>query len=154
MKTIAVGATAPDFELPDQDGVPRRLSALLADGPVVLFAYPAAMSSGCTVEACSFRDLTAEFAAVGATVVGISTDSVEAQQRFAQSSRLGFPLLSDADGSVATALGIKRRMITPVKRVTLVIGTDRTVLEVVASEFSMGVHADRSLAFLRERAAA
>lgn len=154
MKTIAEGAVAPDFELLDQDGRPRRLSTLLADGPVVLFAYPAAMSSGCTAEACSFRDLTAEFAAVGAQVVGISTDSVAAQAQFARSSRLGFPLLSDEDGAVATSLGIKRRLITPVKRATLVIGTDRTILKVIASEFSMSVHADESLAFLKSRAAA
>lgn len=153
MKTIAEGAVAPDFELPDQDGTPRRLSTMLSDGPVVLFAYPAAMSSGCTVEACSFRDLTAEFAAVGAQVVGISTDTVQAQKTFDQSSRLGYPLLSDADGAVATSLGIKRRMITPVKRATLVIGRDRTILKVIASEFSMSVHADESLAFLKARAA-
>lgn len=154
MKTIAEGATAPDFELPDQDGIPRRLSTLVAAGPVVLFAYPAAMSAGCTVEACSFRDLAAEFAAVGAQVVGLSTDTVAAQKEFDRSSRLGYPLLSDRDGAVATSLGINRRMITPVKRATLVIGTDRTVLKVIANEFSMSVHADESLAFVTARRAA
>ena len=54
------GDEVPDFELPDQDGRPRRLSTLLADGPVVLFFYPAAMTGGCTKEACHFRDLAAE----------------------------------------------------------------------------------------------
>lgn len=154
MKSIAEGAVAPDFELPDENGVPRRLSTLLQDGPVVLFAYPAAMSSGCTAEACSFRDLAAEFAAVGAQRIGISTDPVARQKAFVESSRLDYPLLSDEDGAVATSLGIKRKFLTPVKRVTLIIGTDRTVLKVIASEFSMAVHADESLAFLKARAAA
>ncbi|OWY61969.1 peroxiredoxin, partial [cyanobacterium TDX16] len=60
------GDTVPDFELPDQTGTPVKLSELLAEGPVVLFFYPAAMTTGCTAESCHFRDLAAEFAEVGA----------------------------------------------------------------------------------------
>ncbi len=63
-----------EFELPDQTGTLRSLTSLLADGPIVLFFYPAAMTPGCTKEACHFRDLAGEFAAVGASRVGISTD--------------------------------------------------------------------------------
>ena len=59
------GDLVPDFELPDEDGVPRKLSDLAASGPVVLFFYPAAMTYGCTKESCHFRDLAAEFKAVG-----------------------------------------------------------------------------------------
>jgi peroxiredoxin Q/BCP len=151
MKTIEKGALAPDFELPDQDGKPVSLGNLLLDGPVVLFFYPAAMTPGCTKEACHFRDLAAEFAAVGAQRVGISTDDVSAQKRFADSQRLDFPLLSDADGAVATAFRVRRRFLTPVKRATFVIGTDRVVLEVVTSELNMDVHADKALAALRSR---
>ena len=61
VKTLQEGTQAPDFELPDQDGTPVRLSERLADGPVVLFFYPAAMTGGCTKEACHFRDLATEF---------------------------------------------------------------------------------------------
>ena len=61
---ITIGDKVDDFELPDETGTPRTLSALLADGPVVLFFYPAALSTGCTAEACHFRVLAAEFAAV------------------------------------------------------------------------------------------
>jgi peroxiredoxin Q/BCP len=71
-----IGDPVPDFELPDQDGGPRRLSTLVSQGPVVLFFYPAAMTGGCTAESCHFRDLAAEFAQAGAQRVGISTDSV------------------------------------------------------------------------------
>ncbi len=151
VKTIAQGAVAPDFEVPDQYGKLRSLSSLTAGGPVVLFFYPTAMSGGCTTEACSFRDLAAEFAVVGATRVGISPDIVAKQQLFAQASKLDFPLLSDVDGAVAASLGVKRKRLAPVKRVTLVIDTDRKVLAVISNEFSMTAHAARSLEFLRRR---
>jgi peroxiredoxin Q/BCP len=61
---VRKGDVVTDFELPDETGAPRRLSGLLADGPVVLFFYPAAMSLGCTVESCHFRDLIGEFKAL------------------------------------------------------------------------------------------
>ncbi len=152
MKTIERGATVDDFVLPDQQGEPRRLSELLAAGPVVLFFYPAALSPGCTAESCHFRDLSADFAAVDAQPVGISTDPPSKQLKFDQAHRLGYPLLSDEAGEVATAFGVKRRFVTPVKRVTLVIDPDRTVAKVMASEFSMAAHADQALAFLKQRA--
>ncbi|MFJ3308928.1 peroxiredoxin [Streptomyces sp. NPDC086549] len=141
-----------DFALPDETGTTRRLSELLADGPVVLFFYPAALSAGCTAEACHFRDLAAEFAAVGARPVGISGDSVERQQEFAGRHTLGMPLLSDADGTVRERFGVKRGFsLAPTKRATFVIAQDHTVLEVVRSELRMGTHADRALAVLRTR---
>lgn len=128
MKT---GDTVADFELPDQTGTPRRLSVLLSDGPVVLFFYPAAMTPGCTKEACHFRDLAKEFAEV---------------------RRFDYPLLSDAQGTVAAQFGVKRGLLgklMPVKRTTFVIDTDRKVLDVISSEFSMDAHADKALATLR-----
>src|ERR1700743_2945656 len=131
MKT---GDTVRDFKLPDQPGTPRKLSELLSGGPVVLFFYPAAMTPGCTKEACHFRDLASEFAAVGASRVGISTDAVEKQAQFAEKQTFDYPLLSDADGAVATQFGVKRGLLgklMPVKRTTFVIDTDSTVLNVI-----------------------
>ncbi|MYY09211.1 redoxin domain-containing protein [Streptomyces sp. SID4919] len=145
-----VGDTVEDFTLPDETGTPRTLSELLGDGPVVLFFYPAAMTSGCTAEACHFRDLAAEFQAAGARPVGISGDPVERQREFAERHTLGYPLLADPDGTVRTLFGVKRGFaLAPTKRVTFVIGTDRTVREVVRSELRMSVHADRALAAVR-----
>ena len=149
MKTVAEGSQAPDFELPDQDGTPVRLSAALEKGPVVLFFYPVASSSGCTKEACHFRDLATEFAALGAQRFGISTDPVAAQKRFADSHGFDYPLLSDESGEVARALGVKRKYVTPVKRATFVIDRNRTIRAVISSELNMDVHADRALAALR-----
>jgi thioredoxin-dependent peroxiredoxin len=154
MKT---GETVADFELPDQTGTPRKLSELLADGPVVLFFYPAAMTPGCTKEACHFRDVAAEFAAVGANRVGISADAVQKQAKFADLHKFDYPLLSDTDGTVAAQFGVKRGLLgklMPVKRTTFVIDTDRTVLDVIASEFSMDTHADKALETLRARSSA
>jgi peroxiredoxin Q/BCP len=148
------GDLVDDFVLPDQTGADRRFSDFLAQGPVVLFFYPAAMTPGCTKEACHFRDLAGEFAAVGAQRVGISTDEVDKQAKFAAQQRFDYPLLSDADGTVATAFGVKRGLLgkfMPVKRTTFVIDTDRRVLDVIASEISMDTHADKALEVLRER---
>lgn len=151
------GERVAEFELPDQTGTVRSLSALLADGPVVLFFFPAAMTPGCTKEACHFRDLASEFATVGASRVGISTDPVDKQAKFADIQRFDYPLLSDSDGAVARQFGVKRGLLgklLPVKRTTFVIDTDRTVLEVISSELSMDTHADRALEVLRQRQSA
>jgi peroxiredoxin Q/BCP len=151
------GDRVEDFVLPDQTGTDRRFSTLLADGPVVLFFYPAAMTPGCTKEACHFRDLAAEFAAVGAQRVGISTDGVGKQAQFAEKQKFDYPLLSDADGKVATQFGVKRGLLgklMPVKRTTFVIDTDGAVLDVIASEISMDTHADKALETLRARKSA
>ena len=150
------GDVVPDFELPDQTGTPRSLSGFLAEGPVVLFFYPAAMTYGCTKESCHFRDMKAEFAAVGAQRVGISADTVDKQKQFDEKESLGFPLLSDPDFAVAGQLGAKRGgpKWVPNKRITFVIDTDRTLLDVIHTEVSMGAHADKALAVLKARRAA
>ena len=139
-----------DFELPDENGTPRKLSEFLAKGPVVLFFYPAAMTKGCTAESCHFRDLGAEFAAVGAQRLGISADTVEKQRQFSEKHDFDYPLLSDADGVVATQFGVRRKLgPLPNKRATFVIGTDGTVRDVIRSEIRMSVHADKALETLR-----
>jgi thioredoxin-dependent peroxiredoxin len=145
------GDLAPDFELPDEDGTPRRLSDLAASGPVVLFFYPAAMTYGCTKESCHFRDLKAEFEAVGAQRVGISSDQVEKQKQFSEKHSFDYPLLSDPDGVVATQFGVRRKFtkLTPTKRATFVIGSDLQVLDVIRSEVRMSAHADQALDFLK-----
>lgn len=146
------GDLAPDFELPDENGTPRRLSDLVAAGPVALFFYPAAMTPGCTAESCHFRDLKAEFEEAGAQRIGISADQVEKQKRFSDKHSFDYPLLSDPDGTVATQFGVRRRFtaLLPTKRATFVIGTDRKIAAVISSEVRMNVHADRALDAVRK----
>jgi peroxiredoxin Q/BCP len=150
---VREGDLVPDFELPDQTGTKRSLTELLATGPMVLFFYPAAMTPGCTREACHFRDIGADFAAAGVQRVGISRDSVERQKQFSDKHTFDYPLLSDEDGRVAEIFGVARGgllgKLGPVKRWTFAIGTDRRVVKIVHSETNMNVHADEALAALR-----
>ncbi|HKY16314.1 MAG TPA: peroxiredoxin [Microthrixaceae bacterium] len=150
---MQTGDHVPDFDTTDQNGNQRKFSEFLADGPVVLFFYPKAMTTGCTKESCHFRDLAGEFADVGAQRIGISADSVERQAAFDDKHGLGYPLISDTDKSIAAIFGVKRSLLPFSKRNTFVIDSDGTVLERIASETNMDVHADRALALLRERAA-
>lgn len=145
------GDVVDDFALPDQTGTVRKLSDYLADGPVVLFFYPAAMTKGCTAESCHFRDLGAEFAAAGGQRIGISGDTVEKQKEFSDAYEFDYPLLSDSDGTVAELFGVKGGFggLSPLKRATFVIGRDRTILGAIKSELRMNVHADKALEILR-----
>ena len=151
------GDIVDEFVLPDQTGKTREFSEFLADGPVVLFFYPAAGTPGCTREACHFRDLGAQFAEVGASRLGISRDPVKKQAKFAEEHQFDFPVLSDTEGAVAAEFGVKRGLLgkfMPVQRKTFVIDTDRRVLEVIGSELNMNVHADKALEVLRARQSA
>jgi peroxiredoxin len=103
---VAVGAKAPDFTLPNQDREPVTLSAALAKGPAVLAFFPAAFSSVCTKEMCTFRDSMAELGALSAQVLGISVDTFFANKAFADSQQLNFPLLSDFNKEVIAAYGV------------------------------------------------
>jgi peroxiredoxin Q/BCP len=144
------GQKAPEFEATDQNGAVHTSSGLLESGPVVLFFYPKAMTTGCTAETCHFRDLAGEFAEVGAQRIGISADTVEKQKQFDDENDLGYPLLSDADKTIAADYGVKRWWMPGMaKRQTFVIGTDGVLLDVIASETNMEAHADQALEALK-----
>ena len=123
------GDPAPDFDLPDDRGARIRLSDLRGQR-VVLYAYPAAMTPGCTKEACDFRDSLDSLAAAGITVVGISPDPPEKLARFRERDGLTFPLASDVDRSVLTAYGafgekkLYGKVVEGVIRSTFVIDPD------------------------------
>ena len=102
---IEPGDTAPDFELPDQDGNPVRLSDLRG-GLVVLYFYPKADTPGCTTQACGVRDHRADYDAAGATVLGVSPDPVKAVKKFHDKQALDFTLLADEDHAVAEQYGV------------------------------------------------
>ena len=149
---MKAGDQVSDFELRDETGRLRTLSALLENGPVVLFFFPIASSGGCTQEACHFRDLAADFAAVGAQPVGISSDGQTAHSIFASAHSLGYPLLSDPGHAVAKALGAYRRWLPGglhTRRITYVIGPDRRIVDMIADEKKFDAHADEALAILR-----
>jgi len=100
----AIGAAAPGFSLPDQNGTPRRLAEWRGRW-VVLYFYPKDDTPGCTTEACSFRDDISLLTELGAQVVGISVDDTVSHKAFAEKYHLPFPLLSDATAEVARQYG-------------------------------------------------
>jgi peroxiredoxin Q/BCP len=102
---IEQGDEAPDFELPDQDGRAVRLSDFRGQRVVVYF-YPKADTPGCTTQACGVRDNHAAYSAAGATVLGISPDSVAKVKKFHDKYALDFPLLADDDHAVADSYGV------------------------------------------------
>ena len=123
---------APRFTLPDQDGNAVSLKDLLGE-PLILFFYPAAMTPGCTTEACDFRDSYDELLEAGYQVVGISPDAPERNKEFREKEGLPFPLLSDPNHKVAEAFGAwgtKKnygREYEGLIRSTFIIDTDGTI---------------------------
>ena len=101
---LSPGFAAPDFTLPDADGNPVALSGLRGR-KVVLYAYPAASTPGCTTQACDFRDSLAGLQAAGYEVVGLSPDEPARLAAFSGAEGLTFPLLSDPSTQVLTAYG-------------------------------------------------
>ncbi len=128
---IKVGDRAPDFTLPDTDGVPVTLSSLLEKGPVILAFYPKAFTPGCTHQNENFRDHFSEVTAKGAQVVGISVDGVDTQRKFKDRYSLPFPLLSDEGGKVSELYAGKMFLVGLSKRANVVIGEDGLVKAVV-----------------------
>lgn len=101
------GEPAPGFDLPTGDG--KRISLESLRGRiVVLYFYPKDMTSGCTTEACDFRDREAEMAKEGAVVLGVSPDTAESHGKFAAKHALGFPLLADVDHAAQLAYGVRK----------------------------------------------
>lgn len=143
------GLPAPDFSLLDQEGREVRLQDLRGQ-PVVLFFYPRAMTSGCTVEAREFRDAYARFRQRGVVVLGASPDPVKAQKRFADKEQLPFPLLADETRSLAERYGVLKeknmygRKVIGVARTTVLIGRDGVVRRVLARVKPAG-HAEEVL---------
>ena len=104
MATLSPGDPAPEFTLPDADGTPVSLEQF-RDRKVVLYAYPAASTPGCTTQACDFRDNIASLQSAGYQVLGLSPDTPAAQARFRDKQRLPYPLLCDPSHEVLEAYG-------------------------------------------------
>ena len=152
------GDPAPDFELPDQDGRPVRLSDLRGRR-VVLYFYPKADTPGCTTQACGIRDRDSDYDAAGATVLGVSPDPVDEVKRFHDKQTLNFTLLADADHAVAERYGVwvekwrYGKTFWGVSRTTYVIDGDGRIAHVIPKA-SPRTHDDVVLQALQMTAAA
>jgi thioredoxin-dependent peroxiredoxin len=129
---LEAGQPAPDFSLPDSTGAPVSLGDFRGQN-VVLYFYPAAMTPGCTTEACDFRDNLNSLRSAGYQVLGVSKDEPERNAEFAEQESLNFPLLSDPDLAVHQAYGawgersLYGKTVTGTIRSTFVIDGDGTV---------------------------
>ncbi|HUG04237.1 MAG TPA: peroxiredoxin [Steroidobacteraceae bacterium] len=137
---LPAGENAPDFELPDQDGKPRRLSALLGGKPIILYFYPADFTPGCTREACDLRDLHTQILAAGLQVVGISPQPPESHRRFRDEFGLPFVLLSDEKKDAIRAYGVDGPLGIGVRRATFLIGRDQRVQDAVLADLRISRH--------------
>lgn len=106
MQQLEIGDTAPEFEAVTAEGDLWRSSEYIGDQILVVYFYPAAMTGGCTAQACSFRDDRTELTGLGAEVVAISGDNPDGLKVFKKVNNLNFPLLSDADGTIARKFGV------------------------------------------------
>ena len=145
---ISEGSQAPDFELPNEEGVPVRLSNLLKSGPVIVYFYPKDHTAGCTAQACALRDRFEEVTASNATVVGISADDAASHRAFRADQNLPFSLLTDAGGKVASAYGVGKTLGILPGRATFVIDTEQRVRLAFSSQIRVGEHVRRALSAL------
>jgi peroxiredoxin Q/BCP len=150
MTKVTEGGQAPAFTLPASTGGEISLVDYRGKQTVVLYFYPRDMTPGCTQEACSFRDLQAEFAEAGAVILGVSTDDLAAHGKFQAKHDLNFPLLSDVDATVARAYGVWKeksmygRKSMGIERTTFVIDREG-VVRGVYPKVTVDQHADAVL---------
>lgn len=137
---LAIGARAPEFTLPDADGLSVSLKSLLARGPLILYFYPADFTAGCTREACQIRDLQPQIQAAGLQVAGVSPQSPESHRAFREKYHLPFVLLSDVDRCVVRMYGVRGPFGLGVRRATFLIDPAGQIRDVVASDLRIGVH--------------
>jgi len=148
------GVAAPDFTLPATGGQTISLSDYKGKNTVVLYFYPKDDTPGCTKEACFFRDMQAEFEAVGAVILGVSIDDVKSHEKFADKHHLPFPLLSDADKTVTSAYGVFKeksmygKTFLGVERTTFVIDKDG-IIRKIWPKVKVEGHIDEVLRFVK-----
>jgi thioredoxin-dependent peroxiredoxin len=146
MNRIQIGDMIPSFTLKDQDGNDFDISSLLGRKKLVIFFYPQDGSLNCTKEACYFRDLSEVFEEADATVIGISSQSVESHKEFAKQNRLNYTLLSDKENKVRKLFGVPGRVFGLIPgRVTYITDRSGKVVYIFDSQTETQRHADEAL---------
>jgi len=153
---LAQNSPAPDFTLPDHEGVDTTLASLLVRGPLVLYFYPADFTPLCTAEACSFRDTFADPAleGLGLSLAGVSPQSVGSHAKFRAKFDLSFPLLSDPGKTVIRAYDAALPFGLGTRRVTYLIDSDAKIVDAVEANLGLGKHnafIERAIAHAKNR---
>jgi len=150
-----IGKPAPDFTLPSTSGGPISLRQFKGKKTVILYFYPEDETPGCTKEACGFRDLTPQFEAAGAVILGVSANDIESHTKFKTKHRLPFELLYDADAATSKAFGVWKQKSLPgkkfmgIERTTFVIDKTGRIAQIYPKVKVEG-HVAEVLAFLTE----
>jgi len=147
---IKIGDPAPDFTLPNQYGEMVRLRDIIGKKIIVLYFYPRDFSTGCTAEACAFRDKYAVFKDAGAEVIGVSSQSVDSHEKFASANTLPFILLSDEDGKARKLYGASSVFGLIAGRVTYIIDKEGVVRHVFSSQLNPTKHIEEALRIVKE----
>ena len=145
MAAIKVGDRVPNFSLPSQTGTTVNVSDLIGKKSLVIYFYPKDDTPGCTAESCAFRDSYEVFTDAGAEVIGISADSPQSHQQFAQKYNLPFTLLSDSDNRVRKLFGVPSTLFVLPGRVTYIIDQEGIVRHIFDSMLDFKAHATESL---------
>lgn len=145
MAAIKVGDRVPNFSLPSQTGTTVNVSNLIGKKSLVIYFYPKDDTPGCTAESCAFRDSYEVFTDAGAEVIGISADSPQSHQQFAQKYNLPFTLLSDTDNRVRKLFGVPSTLFVLPGRVTYIIDKEGIVRHIFDSMLDFKAHVTESL---------
>ncbi len=152
--TFTTGTPAPDFSLPDETGVQRRLSDYRGQH-VVLYFYPKDDTPGCTTEACNFRDDYSAYVEAGVTILGVSPDTSKSHAKFKQKFELPFPLLADVEHAICEQYGVwgKKKFMgreyLGVLRTTFIVTPDGKIKKIFEN-VKPAEHSEEVLAALKE----
>ena len=150
MPALAVGDVAPPFTAVLQDGSTFDSSSVIGKKAVVLFFYPKDHTPVCTKEACAFRDSYEAFAAAGAEVIGVSSDSPASHRSFAEKHRLPFPIISDHDRKLRKLFGVPNPLGVIPGRVTYVIDRQGVIRLVFSALFASHDYVEKALAAVQQ----
>jgi len=149
-KSIEIGDRLPSFSLPDQNGESFSSDNYIGKKALVIYFYPKDDTSGCTKEACKFRDNYDNFRDLEVKIVGISGDSVESHKNFADKHNLPFTLLADTKNEVRELFDVPTSFFGTVPgRVTYVVNNEGTVIHIYNSMIKAGNHIDEALKALK-----
>ncbi len=137
---LGAGNRAPDFTAHNQNGEAVGLTDLLKNGPLILYFYPADFTPGCTRQACSLRDLSAQLLAAGIGVAGVSPQSAQSHAAFAAKYALPFTLLCDPDKALARAYGVVGPLGFGIRRASFLISPAGLIEDAVLADLRIGRH--------------
>lgn len=147
---IQVGDNAPDFSAIDTQGKLFNSETILGKKPFVIYFYPKDDTRVCTVQACSFRDQYQDFTALGAEVIGVSSDSLQSHQKFSSRYKLPFILLSDADKKLRKLFEVPNDLLGLIPgRVTYVIDKEG-IIQLIFNSMSGKIHIEKALEILKK----